>query len=803
MQQDGLLQLVQVGPFLGRDLHAQDIATHILDHHVVLQQVRPHAAGIGAGFVDLVYGHDHGHFRRPGVVHGLDGLGHDAVVGGHHQDHDVGHLGAPGAHFGEGRMARRVDKGDRRPGLESHLVGTDVLGDAARLMRRHVGFAQRIEKQGLAVVDVPHHGHHRRPGNEAGLVVGVALEADLHIGVADALDVVAEFADHQFRRVGVDGLRHGHHDIHFHQRLDDVRAALGHAVGQLLHGDGFGYDHVADHLFLFRPTLLQSLLLPGAPGRGQAADALFALTGDLVNVDASGTAARLVTARGQGWTAGVGTEGPFPAAATHGFSLGFFPGHQFGRGGRRRGLGLLFAAAGLLVGLSAGFLLGPAGGLFGIGFLAQALFGLAADFRGPVRRRRALRRAGKIRERRERGLLPGCRLRFAGVLEGTGAGGLFLGGQADRRSLAGGAVRLRPFAAGGGKRCGGSIRGAWDFLLDLRHGAAGIGGIGALLADLDRHHLGAPMGKALPDLTGFDGLPDLQLSGPRQAQPPFPFLLFLFFDVGHVSPLKNRPASGRVVLVPETRQARRLAEQALGQPSRRQDQVYDALPSQCAAQFGAAEQVDQRQTGRQRPHPGASAGRAVGGGDQHRPAPRAQPRLRLVRSGHGLPGAARQPDEVETAARQKPFHPVGKIGRDGDACPRRLGEQVLGAGCIYHIPLCAQPNTPPRKASFHVRDHFPAGSDNEAQHLLFPAHRTADNAPPEGTTTPVLRAGPRAVGLWPGLRGRIPLIRLSIPPRRRAPGCRRRPYLPPPPRHPLRRLRPRRLRRRTSGRGRP
>ena len=56
-----------------------------------------------------------------GVVDGLDGLGHDAVVGGHDQDDDVGDLGAPGPHGGEGLVARGVDEGDQlavgsRPG---------------------------------------------------------------------------------------------------------------------------------------------------------------------------------------------------------------------------------------------------------------------------------------------------------------------------------------------------------------------------------------------------------------------------------------------------------------------------------------------------------------------------------------------------------------------------------------------------------------------------------------------------------------------------------------------------------------
>ena len=58
-----------------------------------------------------------------------------AVVAGNDQHDDVGHVGAAGAHLGEGRMARRVDEGDLLAGRRRHLIGADMLGDAARLVR--------------------------------------------------------------------------------------------------------------------------------------------------------------------------------------------------------------------------------------------------------------------------------------------------------------------------------------------------------------------------------------------------------------------------------------------------------------------------------------------------------------------------------------------------------------------------------------------------------------------------------------------------------------------------------------------
>ena len=98
----------------------------------------------------------------------LDGLGHDAVVGRHHEDDDVGGLGATGPHGGERLVAGGVDEGER-PAVLDDLVGADVLGDAAGLAGDHVGVADLVEELGLAVVDVAHDGDDRR-ADRPGLV---------------------------------------------------------------------------------------------------------------------------------------------------------------------------------------------------------------------------------------------------------------------------------------------------------------------------------------------------------------------------------------------------------------------------------------------------------------------------------------------------------------------------------------------------------------------------------------------------------------------------------------------------------
>src|SRR2546427_326883 len=89
------------------------------------------------------------------MVDRLDGLRHDAVVGGHHEDDDVRRLSATCAHRRERLVPRRVEERDLAvPGLD--LVGADVLRDPAELLFGDLRLADRVEEGGLAVVDVAH-----------------------------------------------------------------------------------------------------------------------------------------------------------------------------------------------------------------------------------------------------------------------------------------------------------------------------------------------------------------------------------------------------------------------------------------------------------------------------------------------------------------------------------------------------------------------------------------------------------------------------------------------------------------------
>jgi hypothetical protein len=176
------------------------------------------------------------------MVDRFDRLRLQPVIGRHHEHRDVGDIGATRAHFGEGFVARRIEEGDLAPVGCPHLIGADMLGDAAGFARLDAGAAQRVEQAGLAVIDVAHDGDHRRAGLHLFGRIDVLIVADIDVGFADAFDLVPEFGDEQFSRILVDRLIDGNHHAHLEQRLDEIGALFGHAVRQFLHGDRVGND---------------------------------------------------------------------------------------------------------------------------------------------------------------------------------------------------------------------------------------------------------------------------------------------------------------------------------------------------------------------------------------------------------------------------------------------------------------------------------------------------------------------------------------------------------------------------------
>ncbi len=210
------------------------------------------------------------------MIDRLDRLRHHPVVRGDHQHHDVGHVRASGAHRRKGGVAGRVQEGDALAVLQPHLIGADVLRDAAVLARHHVGGAERVQQAGLAMVDVAHDGHHRRSRQKVVVDVLAADEPCFDVGLRHALDRVAELRRHQLGGVGIDHVVDLQHQPLAHEELDDLDPAGGHAAGQLLHGDHVGDNDLAGDLRLLLTAALAplALALAGAADRGEAAHAL-------------------------------------------------------------------------------------------------------------------------------------------------------------------------------------------------------------------------------------------------------------------------------------------------------------------------------------------------------------------------------------------------------------------------------------------------------------------------------------------------------------------------------------------------
>jgi hypothetical protein len=117
------------------------VAAEVGGLQAVFRELGFHAVHIGGRQVALVDGDDDGLAGLFGVFDGFERLRHDAVVGGDHDDDDVGDVRAAGAHVGENRVARGVEEGDFLVVVDD-LIGTDVLGDATRLAGGDLGLAE-------------------------------------------------------------------------------------------------------------------------------------------------------------------------------------------------------------------------------------------------------------------------------------------------------------------------------------------------------------------------------------------------------------------------------------------------------------------------------------------------------------------------------------------------------------------------------------------------------------------------------------------------------------------------------------
>jgi len=139
------------------------------------------------------------------MVDGLFGLFHDAVIGRHYQDHEIGDLGPAGAHGGKGLMAGGIDKRDGFI-LQMCLIGADMLRNASELAFGHIFRADGVQERGLAVVDMSHDCHHGRSGAHVFRIILGFIEVVFPDLVAGLLDLEAQLAGGQDGFLGVEVL---------------------------------------------------------------------------------------------------------------------------------------------------------------------------------------------------------------------------------------------------------------------------------------------------------------------------------------------------------------------------------------------------------------------------------------------------------------------------------------------------------------------------------------------------------------------------------------------------------------------
>jgi hypothetical protein len=118
----------------------------------------------------VALGDDHqaaAHAEQLAHVEVLAGLGHDALVGRHHQQHQI-EAGRAGHHRAdESLVAGHVDHRDPRAAGQIEVREAQLGGDAARLLDRQpigVDAGQRVDQRGLAVVDVAGGADDEGPG---------------------------------------------------------------------------------------------------------------------------------------------------------------------------------------------------------------------------------------------------------------------------------------------------------------------------------------------------------------------------------------------------------------------------------------------------------------------------------------------------------------------------------------------------------------------------------------------------------------------------------------------------------------
>ena len=330
-QSNAFQQVVDAHAGQGRHRDAGYIAAPVLGDDAVLGQAFHHALGVCGGLIHLVHCHDNLDICSLGVVDGLDGLGHDAVVGSNHQNCNIGHVGTAGTHGGERLVARGIQEGDEAV-VDLDLICTDGLRDAAGLACGNVGLADGIQNTGLAVVNVAHNADHRGTLHQILLRIlflreQALLDGHMHL----VLDLCVELLRQQGCGIKVDHVVDGVHLAHLHELGNDLAGLLLQAGSQLTDGDLIGDEDLQLRIAgLFQLDALQTLELGLALALLELLALALAALGELLLVALGGGLAAVLGVLGGSQIVVTGIE------AIHVHVHGYRPSPGCPRGGQRR-----------------------------------------------------------------------------------------------------------------------------------------------------------------------------------------------------------------------------------------------------------------------------------------------------------------------------------------------------------------------------------------------------------------------------------------------------------------------------------
>ena len=151
-------QFVDALPGFGRYLGRLGVASIFLDDHIMLGQLVLNLFRVCIRLVDLVDRHNDRNTGRLCVVDRLDRLRHHGIIGGYHQNYDVGGLGPSGAHRRKRLVPRGIQECDPSLLAGINFVCTHMLRNTPGFTLGYLGFSYMVQQRGFSVIDVTHDG---------------------------------------------------------------------------------------------------------------------------------------------------------------------------------------------------------------------------------------------------------------------------------------------------------------------------------------------------------------------------------------------------------------------------------------------------------------------------------------------------------------------------------------------------------------------------------------------------------------------------------------------------------------------